>query len=69
MQVIATEKGFVLIDSISDLKKVAGDLNGMLECAQPSQDNKPPFLYCTYDDNIEPAKIEQLLTDLKQKGV
>ena len=66
MKVIATELGFVLsFESIENMEEVISHLQGQLEWIK--QENiSPPYLYMTYDENINTEKVTKLLQELKK---
>jgi hypothetical protein len=66
MQVIGTDKGFILqFSSDKDLEGNIKNLQGFLEWVRSNPEHQPPFLYMTYDDRIDKGEVDTLLSHIK----
>jgi hypothetical protein len=67
MQVIGTDKGFILqFNTDKELEGTIKNLQGFLEWVRSNPEHLPPFLYMTFDDRIDQEEISDLLAAMKE---
>lgn len=69
MQVIGTSKGFIIrCETEEELEGTIENLWDWLEWIR--QENvEPPYLYMTHDEMIDTVDVQEMLEDIKSRGV